>query len=162
MPRISSLSNTATVVNSNDWFVIEQGGTTKKVAAQYVTTATSGGGGGGGGGTSKVSISSAALGGIGAGSLSFFAVDSVCNRGLVSLMQINPSKLGEYDVEIYDAGSRTANKMLIAYSVKGPYLISAPWYFESASGSSMRIGIRNLMNEVQSFYLTNLRVEKFA
>lgn len=160
MPRISSLSNTATVANSGDWLVIDQAGVTKKISAHLIVG--SGGGGGGGGGTSKVSISSAALGGTGAGSLSFFAVDSVCNRGLVSLMQINPSKLGEYDVEIYDAGSRTANKMLIAYSVKGPYLISAPWYFESASGSSMRIGVRNLMNEVQSFYLTNLRVEKFA
>ncbi len=161
MPRISSLSNTATVANSGDWLVIDQAGTTKKISAHLLVG--SGGGGGGGGGTSKVSISSAALGGVSAGSLSFFAVTSVCNRGLVSRLKIIPSNgITNYDIEIYDAGSATANKMLIAYGLIGDYSISAPWYFESASGDSMRVGIRNLNTQTVSYYLTDLRVEKFA
>ena len=161
MPKISSLSIEATVINSTDWFVVEQSGITKKARGAIV----GGGGGGGGGSFTKIEVNSQSLGGISAGAFTFCNVTSVAQRGFVSYFHISPSaKNLEYDIEIYDAGSQTTNKMLLAYGATGDYIVSAPWYMEVASGggSTMRIGIRNKSTITVSYYLNKLRVEQLG
>lgn len=123
-------------------------------------------GGGGGGGSGKVTRSGFLLGtqpGLETG-FTYYSVTNTCLRGLVSQFFVTLDAAGLFDLEVRSLGSGAGELMLAAGDIaSSSYLMSAPWYYESAAGApTMFIGIRNRSIGPRTFTLSSLRLEAFA
>jgi hypothetical protein len=122
--------------------------------------------GGGSGGTVKVTRSNFSLGTLAGGQTSFtyYPVTNTCLRGIVSAFNIGVDAVGNFDLEVRGLGNTGGELMLAATDItSASYLMSAPWYYESAAGApTMFIGLRNRGPSARTFTLSSLRLEAFA
>lgn len=121
-------------------------------------------GGGGGGGTRETftSVTIGTQAGLSSTWLDFELV-SVAARGLVTSFTITPSVLGVYyNTEVRSAASGGGDIYLSADGIANAYSITSPWYYETPSGSSMWIRIKNYGAVSATFTLTFMRIEKWA
>ena len=90
-------------------------------------------------------------------------ITSICERGLVSLFNVSSSVSTQFNIEVRSAPSGGGDIMLSTAGFFGTaYNLSMPWYFETSSGDSMWVRIKNVSGSSSTFTLTNLRVEKFV
>lgn len=122
--------------------------------------------GGGSGGSVKVTRSNFLLGTQPGNETAFtyYPVTNTCVRGLVSLFNVILDAAGNFDLEVRGLGNSSGELMLAAGDItSNAYLMSAPWYYESAAGApTMFIGIRNRSPGPRTFTLNSLRLEAFA
>lgn len=117
-------------------------------------------------GSSKVTASGFSLGTQAASQsvFTYYAVPSICARGIVSQFTVTADSAGTYDVEVRGAGSSSGSLWLQATGITTTaYANPTVWYTENdAAAQTFYVGIRNTATASHSFTLTSLRVEKFA